>query len=65
MILWFSLIGIVTVGIVWVALARIWRGSSKRHVARRSPGLAILDDRYARGEINRDEYLQKRDDILG
>lgn len=32
---------------------------------RRSPGLAALEERYARGEINRDEYLQKKQDILG
>ena len=31
----------------------------------RSTGLAILEERYARGEINRDEYLQKKQDILG
>ena len=27
--------------------------------------LAILDDRYARGEIARDEYLRARDDLRG
>ena len=32
---------------------------------RRSPGLDVLEERYARGEINRDEYLQKKKDILG
>ena len=32
---------------------------------RRSSGLAILEERYARGEINRDEYLEKRRDLLG
>jgi putative membrane protein len=32
---------------------------------RSSPGLDVLDERYARGEINRDEYQQKRRDILG
>jgi len=32
---------------------------------RRSPGLEALEERYARGEINRDEYLQKKKDILG
>jgi len=32
---------------------------------RRPSGLDALDERYARGEINRDEYLQKRRDILG
>lgn len=32
---------------------------------RGSPGLDALDERYARGEINREEYLQKRRDILG
>ncbi len=29
----------------------------------RSRGLAILERRYARGEIERDEYLQKRQDL--
>lgn len=28
-----------------------------------STALSVLEERYARGEINRDEYLQKRDDI--
>jgi putative membrane protein len=27
--------------------------------------LRILDERYARGEIDREEYLQKRADLLG
>lgn len=31
---------------------------------RPSPGLDIIEERYARGEINRDEYLQKKSDIL-
>jgi len=25
--------------------------------------LSVLEERYARGEINRDEYLQKREDL--
>ena len=25
--------------------------------------LAVLEERYARGEIGREEYLQKRDDL--
>ena len=32
---------------------------------RRSTGLAVLEERYARGEINRDEFLQKKQDIVG
>ncbi len=32
---------------------------------RRSPGLEVLEERYARGEISRDEYLQKKADIGG
>lgn len=31
----------------------------------RSPGLDVLEQRYARGEIGRDEYLQKKADIGG
>ena len=31
----------------------------------RSPGLDALEERYAKGEINRDEYLQKKRDLGG
>ena len=34
-----------------------------RMAMRRSGGLDVLEERYARGEINRDEYLQKKKDI--
>ncbi len=30
---------------------------------RRSAGLAVLEERYARGEIMREEYLEKKRDI--
>jgi putative membrane protein len=30
-----------------------------------SRALAVLDDRYARGEISRDDYLRTRDDLRG
>jgi putative membrane protein len=39
-----------------------WRSDSR--VSGRSPGLAILEERYARGDIDKDEYLQKRRDLL-
>ena len=29
-----------------------------------SPGLGVLEERYARGEIDRDEYLAKRADLV-
>jgi putative membrane protein len=32
---------------------------------RRSSGLDVLEERYARGEIHRDEYMEKKKDILG
>ena len=33
--------------------------------SRRSPGLDVLEQRYASGEIDRDEYLQKKGDLGG
>ena len=36
-----------------------------RQTERRRPALDALEDRYARGEIKRDEYLEKKRDILG
>ena len=40
-------------------------GGNPPSTERRSSGLDALEERYARGEINRDEYLQKKKDILG
>lgn len=43
-----------------------WRlGGSSVRAGRGPSGAGILDERYARSEINREEYLQKRRDILG
>jgi uncharacterized membrane protein len=39
-----------------------WQGHW--HGGWQSPGLHELDIRYARGEITRDEYLQRRADML-
>jgi putative membrane protein len=41
------------------------RSETERREERRSRGLDILDERYARGEIGRDEYLAKRRDLTG
>jgi putative membrane protein len=64
MIFWFIiLIAIVTL-IVWVVRSITVPGV--HHLPpRRSAGLDLLEERYARGEINRDEYLQKKKDIGG
>jgi putative membrane protein len=40
-------------------------GMHRHMLDRRSAGLDVLEERYARGEINRDEYLQKKKDIGG
>jgi len=35
------------------------------HPANRSDALSILEGRYARGEIQREEYLEKKKDLGG
>ena len=47
---------------VGVALVRyLWRSGSGRES--REGAIALLDDRYAKGEIQRDEYLQRKKDL--
>lgn len=46
-------------GIVW--LVRNLTGD--RHTTGRSSAIEQLEVRYARGEIDRDEFLQRRDDL--
>jgi putative membrane protein len=50
----------VLVAIIVVLVRRL--GGSDRSVRRASD---VLDDRYARGEIDREEYMKRKHDIAG
>lgn len=60
-------------GVFWImilvlgafAVAWLVRSGHPARIERGAAGLDILEERYARGEIGRDEYLQKKRDILG
>ena len=57
---------IVLLGLVAYAVLSMGRpGDRGGHEARRPPALDVLEERYARGEIGRDEYLEKRRDLTG
>jgi len=64
MLIWIVvLIGVIAL-VAW--FMRSVAGTHLQHppqAPRRLPGLDVLEERYARGEIGRDEYLQKKKDI--
>jgi putative membrane protein len=63
MIIWIIIIIAIIALISWAVHAL---PSSSRSEGKRTPSaLDVLEERYARGEIGRDEYLQKKSDILG
>ncbi len=58
------IVAIAIAGTAWY-MQHVWRRRRARKTALQYPtGLEVLARRYARGEIDRTEYLQKRDDIL-
>lgn len=57
----FVLMTLIVVVVVAVVLATRTSGGGGGS----SSALRILEERYARGEIERDEYLQRRGDLLG
>jgi len=66
-LMWVLLIALIAL-IVWVIVTLI-RGR-RGPVAAPSPSakssaLAILEERYAKGEIDRDDYLQRKSDLQG
>lgn len=61
-VIWIVVLIAIVAFVVW--LLRSFAGPGTHYAAQhRSPGLDVLEERYARGEINRDEYLQKKRDI--
>jgi len=61
MLLWWIL---VILGIV-VLIKWLFGGSSRREPSASDRALEILKERYARGEIGKDEFEQKRRDLSG
>jgi putative membrane protein len=58
MILWLVILVLIIAGVVWFVRAQPIEGGP-----RRSTGLDVLEERYARGEISREEYLRMKRDI--
>jgi putative membrane protein len=58
---WFAILAAIIAALMW--FLRSQHGSRASLLERRSDSLQILEERYARGEIDRDEYLQKKRDL--
>lgn len=63
MIIWLLILIAVVASIVWLIRSISGGGGREALPPRRPAGLDILEERYARGEIDRDEYLQKKQDL--
>lgn len=63
MIIWIVVLVAVVVGIVWLVRALGDAGHSHNAQSGRSSGLDLLEERYARAEITRDDFQQKKRDI--
>jgi putative membrane protein len=59
-IVWLVILGLIIAGVVWFV-----RSQTGDQRPRHSTGLELLEERYARGEIDREEYLPKKRDIVG
>jgi putative membrane protein len=61
-LLWLVVLALVVAGIILLVRSNDGRDAEAR-ATRRADGLAILEERYARGEINRDEFFEKKQDL--
>jgi uncharacterized membrane protein len=57
-------IGAVIACSIWY-MRHAWRKRARILTRQHCAELEILGERYGRGDINREEYLEKRSDILG
>ena len=65
MIIWLLIIVALVAGVIWFMRSSSEPGARAKKLSPRSSGLDILEERFARGEINRDEFLQKKQEISG
>lgn len=65
MIIWLLFVVLAVAAVAWLVRAIPHAGAVQPRTERRAAGLEVLDERYAKGEIQRDEYLQKKRDLGG
>jgi putative membrane protein len=63
-IFWLVILAAVVAGAVWFIRSQSLAGS-QRSRERRPPAIEALEERYARGEIDREEFFQKKGDLAG
>jgi putative membrane protein len=51
------------VGVVFVIIWAVQSGTSDRQVARPRRAVEILEERYARGDIDREEFLSRHAEL--
>jgi putative membrane protein len=61
---WLVLLALGVAGAVWFVRGSRCGEPDMPTVERNYPALEILEQRYARGEVNREEYLEKKKDML-
>jgi putative membrane protein len=64
MIVWLIILALAVAAVVWFVRSTTQTSTYPPRIGQ-SRGLEVLEERYARGEINREEYLQKKADIVG
>jgi putative membrane protein len=65
MFLWLVFLVLLVIAVVWFFRRPDRSGEERPPAVRRPSALDVLEERYARGEIDRDEYLQKKRDLTG
>jgi putative membrane protein len=63
MVFWLLALVLLAGGLVWFMRSSPLIGLGRQASTGRPGGLDLLEQRYARGEINREEYLQKKGDL--
>lgn len=63
LVMWVIIFALVIAALIWFIRAMTHSAHSPSAAQRRSRGLDVLEERYARGEIKRDEYLEKKRDL--
>ncbi len=54
---------LLMVGVVFVIVWAVQSGTSDRQVARPRRAVEILEERYARGDIDREEFLSRQAEL--